>query len=221
MDPYVEQDWLDFHARLVTYICDQIFRQLPDDLLARMESRVLVEDDDEGTRQQHPDVRVIEVGGSGGRAAVAELPGVATIEPDLVLADFRGEPATQRFIEIVDSQTRSRVITVIELLSPTNKRPGVGRRLYQQKRDECFAGGVNLAEIDLSRGGDRLSVLPELGALVPLPAYVACVHAARRPGRTAVYLLPLDKPLKPMPIPLRPTDEDVVLHLQQDIKYKE
>ncbi len=216
MDPYLEQDWLDAHARLITYICDQMQQQLPEDLLARMESRVLVSDvDDEEIRQQHPDVRVVDVGGQrGGGATVLDFPTAATIEPDMLIVDFRGEPATQRYVEIVDSQTRSRVVTTIELLSPTNKLPGSGRNLYLDKQDECLASGANLVEIDLTRRGDRLSVLPQLGKLFPPPTYVACVHSAAKRHRTAVYLLPLDRPLKPIRVPLRPTDEDVVLHLQ-------
>ncbi|MEX2173725.1 MAG: DUF4058 family protein [Pirellulaceae bacterium] len=215
MDPYLEQDWLDVHASLVTYIRDQIQDQLPPALCARMESRVLVESDgDADERHQYPDVRVIDVGGSSSSTAVLELPRQSTVEPDLLLVEARGEPATQRFIQIVDSPTRSRVVTTIELISPTNKRPGAGQRLYQVKRDECLAAEVNFVEIDLTRSGDRLSLLPELGRVHPPPTYVGCVRRAQRPDQIAVYLMPLDQPLKPMRIPLRATDEDIVLHMQ-------
>src|SRR5207253_5915990 len=74
MDPFLEQDWLDVHSALVTYIRDQLQDQLPQDLCARMESRVLVEDDaDEKKRPRHPDVRVVETHGRGG-AAVLDRP---------------------------------------------------------------------------------------------------------------------------------------------------
>jgi hypothetical protein len=216
MDPYLEQDWLDVHSALITYIRDQLQDQLPQDLCARMESRVLVEDDiEEKPQHRHPDVRVVDVGGSGGGGtAVLERPAFSTVEPDLWLVDARGEPATQRYIEIVDSQTRSRVVTTIELISPTNKRPGIGQHLYLAKREECLAAGVNVVEIDLTRAGDRLSILPQLGTIWPLPTYVACVRPASRPNYIAVYRLPLDQPLKPIRIPLRAKDEDVVLQLQ-------
>ena len=36
MDPYIEQDWLDAHTSLITYICDQIQEQLPAELCARI-----------------------------------------------------------------------------------------------------------------------------------------------------------------------------------------
>lgn len=215
MDPFLEQDWLDVHAALITYMRDQLQVQLPQDLCARMESRVLVEDDfgdEQGER--HPDVRVVEVQGSQGATAVLDLPRLNSIEPDVVLVQVRSEPATQRYIEIVDSQTRSRVITTIELISPTNKRAGIGNNLYLAKREECLDAGVNFVEIDLTRGGDRSAILPELEKLRPPPMYVGCVRRGARPIEMALYLMPLDQPLKPMRIPLRPKDEDVVLHLQ-------
>lgn len=215
MDPYLEQDWLDVHSRLVTYICDQLQEQLPLELCARMESRVIVANDaGDEPRVRHPDVHVAEVRGGGAAVAVLELPQAATIEPDLFLIEARGEPATQRFIEIVDSHTRSRVVTAIELISPSNKLPGLGRKLYLAKREECLLAGVNVVETDLTRGGNRLSILEGLGQILPLPTYVGCVRRATRPDVIAVYLMPLDRPLRPMRIPLRATDEDVVLHLQ-------
>jgi hypothetical protein len=73
---------------------------------------------------------------------------------------------------------------------------------------------VNVVEIDLTRGGDRLSILPGLGQIFPPPTYVGCVQRATRPDEIAVYVMPLNQPLKPMRIPLRAADEDVILNLQ-------
>ena len=47
------------------------------------------------------------------------------------------------------------VVTVLEILSPTNKRPGEGRRQYEQKRLSVFGTLTNLVEIDLLRAGNR------------------------------------------------------------------
>lgn len=212
MDPYLEQDWQDVHAALVAYIRDALQGQLPGDLCARMESRGLIEDDASRLRRRsHPDVRVVETGGG---TAVLSPPLAAESEPDLFLVDARGEPATQRYVEIVDSQTRSKVVTTIELLSPSSKVRGTAQRLYLAKREDCLDAGVNFVEIDLTRGGDRFSVLPELESVQPPPAYVGCVRRATRPAGIAVYLLPLDKPLKPIRIPLRASDDDAILQLQ-------
>src|SRR5438309_8911930 len=93
MDPYLELDWLDVHSALVTYIRDQLQEQLPGDLCARMESRVLVEDSENGGPQErHPDVQVAErtTWSRGGPTAVAEAPSEATAEPDMYLVQARG-----------------------------------------------------------------------------------------------------------------------------------
>ena len=215
MDPYLEQDWLDVHARLIYLICDQLQTQLPGDLCARMESRIVVDDEaDTELRSRNPDVRALESEPRSAASAVLDLPRAADIAPDLFLVELRSEPTMERFIEIVDAPTRKRVVTTIELLSPSNKRPGRNREIYLLKRGECLEAGVNFVEIDLTRAGDRLSVLPELNRVHPLPAYVGVVRRPIPTEELAVYLLPLDQPLKPMRVPLRPADEDVVLHLQ-------
>ncbi len=57
-------------------------------------------------------------------------------------------------LEIRDWRNR-RLVTVLELLSPTNKTPGADRNEYLAKRAEILAGGTHLVEIDLGRGGER------------------------------------------------------------------
>jgi hypothetical protein len=221
MDPFLELDWLDVHAALITYIRDQVQEHLPADLCARMESRVLVEDESTVLPlSRHPDVRIVESQpfGGGGTTAVLERTEVAETEPDLYLSMARSEPATQRYIEIVDAQTRSRVITAIELVSPSNKRRGGGLDQYLAKREECLQAGVSLVEIDLTRGGDRYLLLPELEGHVPPAHYVACVRRPAQNDTIGVYLFPLDRPLRRIRIPLRDTDRDAILDLQPLVK---
>ena len=51
-------------------------------------------------------------------------------------------------------------MTTIEVLSPSNKRPGTeGWELYQRKRQSLLLGNVSLVEIDLLRGGQRMPML--------------------------------------------------------------
>src|SRR5438270_6323881 len=66
------------------------------------------------------------------------------------------EPVTETYLEILEARSGHRVITSLELLSPTSKTPGSGQDLYLQKERELRQGQVNLVEIDLLRFGRRI-----------------------------------------------------------------
>ena len=66
----------------------------------------------------------------------------------------------QGFIEIIDLKAGRRVVTVIEILRPSNKVPGPGRDLYLKKQRELREGNVSLVEIDLLRQGSRVLSAP-------------------------------------------------------------
>ncbi|HEY3245089.1 MAG TPA: DUF4058 family protein, partial [Phycisphaerae bacterium] len=151
MDPYLEAHWLDVQVSLITYARDQLQDQLGDDLIARAEERLVVEDPTGLSRAIGPDVRVVEYGRPGEH--VSPTGGLAVAEP--MVFSVEAEPITERYLEILDLTTGGRVITVIEFVSPTNKFPGDGRDKYQQKQQECRDAGVNLVEIDLTRSGHR------------------------------------------------------------------
>ena len=152
MDPYLEKHWRDVHHRLVTYSCDQLQSRLPSDLRERVEERMFVEADVRENRSIYPDLHVVERGSTHAVALAAETD-IALAEP--LVIRLGNEPATQGFIEIIDVGSGNRLVTVIEFLSPSNKIPGRGQTLYLQQQDECIAAGVSLAEIDLTRTGER------------------------------------------------------------------
>jgi hypothetical protein len=213
MDPYLEQHWLDVHQRLVIYGCDQIQTSLPRDLLARVEERLVVEPDDSPVRGIHPDVRVLEQPAPPG---VSEAAGVAVAEEveAPVLIDLSDEPITEGFIKIIDA-TAERVVTVIEVLSLTNKLPGEGQRLYRQKQQQLNTGGVSLVEIDLLRAGEHVLNVPS--RRIPRghrTAYRVCIRRGWRPRRVELYRAPLEKRLPRIQVPLRETDQDVTLDMQ-------
>ncbi len=141
MDPYLEQFWGDVHHRLITFACDQLQGILPRDMRARVEERVFVESPEGQERTMYPDVRVVERGRrKAARPQVAS--GVAVAEP--LRIRLPDEPVRQGYIEIIDLATGRRVVSVIEVLSQSNKLRGEGRELYVKKQQECRAGGVHL-----------------------------------------------------------------------------
>ncbi len=219
MDPYLELHWRDVHARLVIYIADHLQEQLGGGKLrARVEERLVVEASDTVIHAINPVARVFEsvrsdkdrISFQSGAVAVAEPPGV----PKLIIP-IPDEEQTETSIEIIDRSTGDRLITVIELLSPTNKLGKEARQAYALKRHEVRSAGVNLVEIDLTRTGTRqLSVWP-----IPRShrtTFQACVTRAYGVPRQQyeVYAMPLREPLPTIDVPLRPVDKDVTIDLQ-------
>ncbi len=121
----------------------------------------------------------------------------------------------QHYLEIREARSERRVITVIEFVSPTNKCPGDGLDQYLRKRQECRDRGINVVEVDLTRAGDR-------SLIMPLDCLIRNDHATYRAWGTCAgelkkgwaFRLPLTQRLPALPIPLRPTDHDVLLDLQ-------
>jgi hypothetical protein len=212
MDPYLESHWGDVHARLVIYMSEEIQRRLPGDLRARVEERVFVESDDREPRTVYPDVRVYERPLARDHVA-STSEGIALAEP--LVVHRKNEPVTETFIELREAGSGGRVITVIELVSMSNKQPGEGRRLYLKKQAELMSGGVNSVEIDLLRGGNHVTAAPpELLPRAYREPYRICVWRAYRPDQWEVYRVPLEERLPAIAIPLRATDSDVPLDLQ-------
>jgi hypothetical protein len=100
------------------------------------------------------------------------------------------------------------LVTVIEILSPVNKRRGhPARRDCQRKRQALLRSSVHLIEIDLLRGGER----PPLEAPVPqAPYYVMLSREQDRPD-VQVWPVQLAERLPVIPVPLLEPDPDVSL----------
>jgi hypothetical protein len=211
MDPYLEPHWGDVHQRLIIYAADQLQGCLPRDLRARVQERVFVESAQGPERTLYPDVRVVERG--RGRAGPVAAAGLAVAEP--LVIRLPDEPVTQGFIEILALGSGKRVITVIEMLSPSNKVPGEGRDQYLRKQRELREGRVRLVEIDLLRAGKWvLTVSPHLIPESYRTTYQVCVRRGWQDAEVEIYRVPLRARLPVLRIPLRPTDADAPLDLQ-------
>jgi hypothetical protein len=212
MDPYLEDHWRDVHTRLVIYISDALQEVVPSSLRARVEERVVLETP-EGLSQddRYPDVRVVEFRPAGGRPRQAD--GTAVAEPIVLQAET--EPLTEPYIEIIDVSSGNKVVTILEVLSPTNKTPGAGMIDYRRKQREVCSSDTSLVEIDLLRGGQHVLAIPL--RFVPREQrtpYMVCVRRAWVKGVAEVVPLPMSQPLPRIKIPLRQNDADVVLDLQ-------
>src|SRR5262249_55366636 len=105
------------------------------------------------------------------------------------------------------------IVTVIETLSPANKRGSSdGREQYLAKRQEILQSRTNLVEFDLLRGGKRLPVVG-----MPAGDYFAIVSRGHRRPRVDVFPWSLRQALPTIPIPLKKDEPAVALVLQQSL----
>ena len=125
----------------------------------------------------------------------------------------RGEHKFRR-LEIAEAS--GHIITVIEVLSPTNKIDVRQRLHWEQKREENLAAGLSFVEVDLVRAGEW--TLPEHDGLLRLPqgrvCYAVAATRAGRRRRHEFYLCPLRERLPIIRIPLRRGERDAALDLQ-------
>ena len=110
------------------------------------------------------------------------VPGAITLaERDApVLVHSPPRDVHETYVAILDRQSGERVVTVIEVLSPTNKYAGPGRTSYLAKQDEILRGPVHLVEIDLLRTGPHVLAVPEYAARREAEYdYLVCVSRGR------------------------------------------
>jgi hypothetical protein len=122
-----------------------------------VEERVFVEGPEE--RQISPDVWIEKNRRRGGMAGT----GVLEIDAPEVVVLCELE-VHENYIEILDRQSGQRIVTVIEVVSPTNKFAGPGRKSYLAKQEEVLASQAHLVEIDLLRVGPHVLSIPERSA---------------------------------------------------------
>jgi hypothetical protein len=210
MDPYLENpgDWPDFHARFIIYLGDAIGERVPDHYDVRIGERLrVVGPADTEAETFMPDVAVARGSGSPGRPT---LQGTATLEPVTVPhAPLEVEERPDRFIEIYKRPGRS-LITVVELLSPSNKS-GSDRRDYLTKRSVLLYQNVHLVELDLLIQGRRVP----MGGPLPPADYYAVVSRSDAWPDSQVYAWTLRQPLPTLPVPLSDPDPDVWVDLAQ------
>ncbi|MBI3268638.1 MAG: DUF4058 family protein [Planctomycetes bacterium] len=213
MDPYLEDPggWLDFHNRLITYLSDDLNGSIGEGYVARMTERVVVEAVREAPRGIYPDVALVTRRPGGGVA------GAAAADPWVRVKAAAGAEFREAGVEILD-RTGNRVVTVIEVLSPSNKAAGgAGRRKYRSKQREVLASPTHLVEIDLLRAGSWTVAVPQDVARLQDP-FDYLVSISRANGREEdefdLYPIRAEDRLPRIAIPLGPGDPDAVADLQ-------
>ena len=138
---------------------------------------------------------------------------VATQVLPLIAELPQPEERRQRYLEIREVDT-DRLITVVEILSPDNKRSGEGREQYERKRLEVLSTLTHLVEIDLLRAGEPMP-MRILGDGHPGSSYRIVISRAEGRPRAQVYLFGIRDPIPTFPLPLRQGDEEPLVDLGQ------
>jgi hypothetical protein len=207
MDPLIEsQGWKGFHSRFITALGDSLMPQVRPRYVIDIEEDVyLAKEGGLPVRIVIPEISIQH--GEGwmdsveGNLAVAAEPKVVTLPMT--------EPIEIPYL-VIRRRDNDETVTVIEILSPTNKSSRDGRHEYLAKRNSLLRSRAHLVELDLLRGGERLPTVE------PHPAgdYFAFVSRVERRPKAQVYSWTLERSMPTIPIPLTDGDPDVTLDLQ-------
>lgn len=216
MDPYIEASgrWRSFHSRLISRIVDMLEEVLPAKYRVLPEEREvieLVEEEGKSSRSMYPDAGI-----SGPLNPFSTSTSLALLEQvvdseQVSLRPRISEEFREQFIEIVAVGPGRRLVTSIEILSPTNKRAGtVSWALYLRKRQALLLSESNLVEIDLLRGGEAMPMHDPW----PDSPYRLLVSRGHKETTCRVWPASFRKRLPVIVIPLDATDPEIALDLQ-------
>ena len=198
MNPYLEQPrfWPGVHNDLIAQLRTSLGPQLPPqyrmEINERFELDVVWPVDDTKSRDVIPDISVTTDRAQTGRVVVAEPPAPANS-----VAVATPAPVRVAYLEVRQAPD-DRVVTVVEILSPTNKAPGSGRTDYIRKREDILASDVNLVEIDLLRGGESMPLT------TPVPPCHYHILVSQERWRPSARLFPflVQNAIPKFPLPL-------------------
>jgi hypothetical protein len=229
MDPYLETPgiWPGFHNRFAVGISDELDRVLPAPYYADIEERAemgIIEESDEQQRivldivvVRHPHSLPRD---EGGGVAVATRTR-RQVSPNVEL-EVLNEPIRHLLVEIRDPTRGHKLVTLIEIVSPSNNRPGQDREAYARKQREVLESDASLVELDLLRGGRRIvtdvGLAERIERLKPKPAYVVLVNRVWKRGggliTCQVFPFGLRDLLPCIAVPLKEGEPEVLLDLQ-------
>jgi hypothetical protein len=218
MDPYIEACglWGDFHLELIAELKRALAQAAPDRYLVRAEERSYVVLVEQEGKKSHPFAPEVGVTTERRRRPSRRKSGTALAEPvfkaePVLVRAFVEEEHREAFVEIYEATPEQRLVTCIEVLSPSNKRPHTpGWDLYVRKRQSLLLGDANLVEIDLPRGGQRMPMLD----LWPDSTYTVLVARAKKYDLCRVWPVYARIPMPPIPVPLAKPDPDIVVELR-------
>ena len=206
MNPYLEQPrlWPEVHSELIALLWSSMAAQMPAGYRLAIEERLEIWEAlsaDDRPRFAVPDLSISERREGQSEVALQErIPegGIMVMTP---------LPTRVTYLEV--RAASGQVVTVMEVLSPTNKAPGRGRMDYLSKRTDLLASEINLVEIDLLRAGEPMP----LATSVPDCHYRILVSRERQRPRALLFPFMVQNVIPKFPLPLRPDDDELTVDL--------
>jgi hypothetical protein len=205
MDPYLEHPilWPGVHNGLIVTLQLVLAPQLRPRYYIALEERVYVTEPDQRAFIGRPDLAVV-----GHPEAGATFQPMASASSGLTVRVPLPDEVRETYLEVRETGT-DYVITVLEVLSPTNKRPGRGRQIYEGKRLDVLATRTHLVEMDLIRAGEPMPILDN-GSTSHYRILVS--RGDRRPHAT-LYAFGVRQMIPPFPLPLKPEDQEPLVDI--------
>ena len=222
MDPFLEdpEEFGDLHDSLIFTIRVRLQAALPGGYFARMVRRTWAESGGVTVASGKSDVgvetellRTDDPKRNGRPAAAVAEPRTRYVVRTTGAFELE---LKENYLEIFrTTRLGRRLVTSLEVLSPTNKRPGDGcQAQFLRKQRELRARGVALVEIDLLRGGRHSTAVPadRLREIAEPFDYHLCVTLPARTDQHYVEPFSLSDPLPSVDVPV--DDRLVAVDLQ-------
>jgi len=209
MNPYLEHPelWHQVHNRLIVGLADAIADQVAPSYFVSIEQRIYQSFEDPQSLVGIADVGIKRDLWTSDQSTPSEGGVGMLTKPQRVQVKMPWE-VKERYLEIREVETKA-LITVLEVLSPTNKRAGEGRSLYEAKRIKILTTKTNLVEIDLLRSGQPMTVQ---GARKS--QYRILVSRARDRPEADLFSFNLQEEIPVFPVPLRGEMPEPIVSLQ-------
>ncbi len=215
MNPYLENPelWAEVHHRLISAIAIHLAPALRPKYRVAIEKRTYFSEGDRAIEVGIPDVAILtqersaqgRSTGLSSAVATAADPKLTGLTVTLPIA----QEVKEGYLEIREIAT-GRVVTSIEVLSPSNKRAGVGRDAYETKRQRVLSSQSHLVELDLLRGGKAMAMIHSQGY-----DYRILVSRAQQRPQAQLYGFDLPDAMPIVPLPLADQDDEPLLDLHQ------
>lgn len=219
MNPYLEHPslWPGVHHWLIIGLAGHLSPQLRPQYRVAVEVRMYETVGDQSLLVGIPDVAVNRMQRQGEprqnqperSVALASTSGTVAAMPERVTVPV-AETIKQGYLEIREVST-GQVITVVEILSPVNKRSGKGRQQYEEKRNRILNSDTHLVEIDLLREGQPMAYFSREA----VSDYRVLVSRAALRPQAELYGFNLPDLIPTFPMPLMGVEQGPAVNLNQ------